>query len=129
MSLPPADLAGATLGQVAVRIRDLSRAVAFYRDRLGLPLLFEFPGLAFFQAGGTRLMLSVPEEKEYDHPASILYFNVADIEAVHRTLASRGVAFIDKPHVIHRTPTSELWMTFFRDGEDNTFALMSEKAI
>jgi methylmalonyl-CoA/ethylmalonyl-CoA epimerase len=122
-----ADLRDSTLGQVAVVVKDLDRATGFYRDQLGLPFLFGFPGLAFFQCGGTRFMLSGAEEPEFDHPGSVLYFRVADVVAAHSELSARGVSFRDEPHVVHRTPSHELWMTFFNDTEGNTFALMAEK--
>ncbi|HMO87229.1 MAG TPA: VOC family protein [Lacipirellulaceae bacterium] len=126
--MPSADLQGATLGQVAIRVHDVGRATAFYRDQLGLPLLFEFTGLAFFRCGDVRLMLSTAEKPEFDHPASILYYRVPDVEASYAELSARGVGFVDTPHVVHRTPTSELWMAFFRDSEGNHAALMAEKA-
>jgi methylmalonyl-CoA/ethylmalonyl-CoA epimerase len=108
-----------------MRAKDLRRAVAFYRDALGLPLLFEAPpGLAFFQCGDIRLMLSKPEQAEFDHAGSILYFNVDDIEASHTTLASRGAAFREPPHVVHRDGARELWMAAFSDSEENTLAIM-----
>lgn len=119
----------ATLGQVAIRVHDVGRATAFYRDQLGLPLLFEFTGLAFFRCGDVRLMLSSAEKPEFDHPASILYYRVPDVEASYAELSGRGVEFIDTPHVVHRTPASELWMAFFRDSEGNHAALMAEKAV
>ena len=115
------------IGQIAVNVRDLERAVAFYRDALGLPLLFQVPGLAFFDCGGVRLMLSRPETPEFDHASSVLYFRVADIEAAHGELAGRGVAFRDAPHKIADMPDHELWMTFFDDTEGNLHALMAEK--
>ncbi len=127
--MPDADLATATLGQVHVRILDLERAVAFYRDRLGLPLLFQFPGLAFFRAGETRLMLSAAEQGEFDHPSSLLYFKVADITTTHATLARRGVPFRSAPHLVHRAETYELWLADFNDSEGNTFALMAERPV
>lgn len=129
MTSPTPDLAAATIGQIAVRVLDLDRAVAFYRDRLGLPLLFQFPGLAFFRAGEVRLMLSKAEKPEFDHPGSILYFTVPDIGAIHGALAGRGVPFVDQPHVVHRAPTYELWMAFFHDSEGNMYAVMQEKPV
>ena len=118
------------IGQISVRARDLPRAIAFYRDGLGLPFLFEAPSLAFFQCGGVRLILSPDAESpEFDHAASILYFDVADIEEAHRTLSARGVHFRDQPHVIHRMGDKALWMAFFDDGEGNVFAIMSWKAV
>ena len=116
------------IGQIATAVKDLDRAVTFYRDRLGLRLLFQVPpGLAFFDCGGTRLMIEVPPEKEFDHPGSILYFTVADIHGAYADLKGRGVDFRDEPHLIARMPDHELWMAFFRDGEGNTLALMHEK--
>jgi methylmalonyl-CoA/ethylmalonyl-CoA epimerase len=113
------------IGQIAIVIQDLSRATAFYRDALGLPFLFEAPGLSFFQAGGVRLMLSGAEQPEFDHPSSILYFTVEDILEAHRTLSARGVRFRDAPHAVHQAGDRALWMTFFNDSEGNVFALMA----
>ena len=121
------DLSQARIGQIAVVVQDLDRAVAFYRDTLGMKFLFQAPPkLAFFDCGGVRLMLDVPEEEEFKHPASILYYKVDDIRATWSTLRDRGVEFRDEPHVVARMPDHELWMTFFRDPEGNTLALMSE---
>jgi methylmalonyl-CoA/ethylmalonyl-CoA epimerase len=117
-----------TIGQIAMAVKDLPRAVAFYRDRLGLRFLFQVPpGLAFFDCDGIRLMIEVPLEKEFDHPGSILYFKVSDIDASYADLEGRGVEFRDEPHLIAKMPDHELWMAFFRDGEGNTLALMCEK--
>ncbi len=115
------------IGQIAVNVQDVERAVAFYRDALGLRFLFQVPGLAFFDCDGVRLMLSHPEEPEFDHPSSVLYFVVADIDAAHGELRERGVAFRDLPHKIADMPDHELWMAFFHDGEGNTMALMCER--
>jgi len=123
------DLAHATIGQIAVVVQDLDRATAYYRDTLGFPFLFQFPGLAFFRCGDVRFMLSRAEKPEFDHPGSVLYFKVAGIDAVHQTLAGRGVAFFESPHIIHRAPTYELWMAFFKDSEGNPLALMEERPV
>lgn len=114
------------IGQIAINVRDVARAVQFYRDTLGLRFLFEVPKLAFFDCGGVRLMLSLPESKEFDHPGSVLYYKVADINASHAALKARGVEFIDEPHLIARMPDHDLWMVFLHDTEGNTLALMSE---
>jgi len=113
------------IGQIAIVVKDLPRATAFYREALGLQFLFEAPGLAFFQSGGVRLMLSGAETPEFDHPASILYFNVADILDAHRTLAGRGVHFRGDPHAVHKAGDRALWMAFFDDSEGNVFALLA----
>ncbi len=114
------------LGQVAIIVHDLDRAITFYRDKLGLPLLFTASKLAFFDCGGVRLMLSPPEKPEFDHPASILYFSVPDIAAAHRQMLASGTHFEDEPHLIAKMPTHDLWMVFFRDSEQNLLGLMSE---
>ena len=115
------------IGQIAMNVHDIDRATTFYADVLGIPLLFRAGHLSFFNCGGVRLMLSPPEKPEFDHPGSVLYFKVDDIESRHRDLTARGVEFIDAPHLIARMPDHELWMTFFRDTEGNILALMSER--
>jgi methylmalonyl-CoA/ethylmalonyl-CoA epimerase len=115
------------LGQIAINAKNVDRAAAFYQDILGLKLLFKAPpGLAFFDCGGVRLMLDHAEKPEFDHPSSILYFAVPDIQSAHGKLKENGVRFEDEPHIIAKMPTHDLWMTFFRDSEENLMALMSE---
>ena len=110
------------------RVRDLRRAVGFYRDTLGMRFLFEVPpALAFFDCAGVRLMLSPPETPELERHSSILYFRVTELHAAYEALKARGVVFDDAPHLVHKAPDHELWMCFFRDTEQNSFALMSEK--
>jgi methylmalonyl-CoA/ethylmalonyl-CoA epimerase len=117
------------LGQVAIKAKDVERAAAFYQDKLGLKLLFKAPpGLAFFDCGGVRLMLDRAEKPEFDHPSSVLYFAVPDIQASYGKLKDSGVQFEGEPHLIARMPAHDLWMTFFRDSEGNLLALMSEVA-
>lgn len=112
-----------SIGQIAVRVRELPRAVQFYRDVLGLGYLFEAPGLAFFQCGGIHLMLSGAETPEFDHAASVLYFDVAEVQAAYRLLLERGARFRDEPHIVHRAGDRNLWMAFFDDSEGNVFAI------
>ena len=115
------------IGQIAVVVRDVARATRFYRDTLGMRLLFEAPpGLAFFDCGGVRLMLSPPEGPETAAAASVLYYAVPDIRRAYDTLAARGVQFVDEPHVVAKLPDHDLWMVFLRDSEGNLLALMSE---
>ena len=114
------------IGQIAIRVHDVDRAVACYRDQLGMQFLFSFPGTAFFQCGNVRLMLSTPEKGEFDHPSSIIYFTVDDINAAYERLLARGVYFEDEPHLIANMDTYDLWMVFFRDSEQNYLGLMSE---
>src|SRR5215469_6790447 len=113
------------IGQIAVNVRDLDRALAFYRDVLGLKFLFAAPKMAFFDCGGVRLMLATPEKPELDHPASIIYYRVGDLSAVHAALSARNVRFEAAPHLVARMADHELWMAFLRDSEENLLGLMS----
>jgi len=115
------------LGQIAINAKDVERAATFYEDKLGLKLLFKAPpGLAFFDCGGVRLMLGRAEKAELEHPSSVLYFAVSNIQSAYHKLKEGGVRFEDEPHLIARMPAHDLWMTFFRDSEENLLALMSE---
>ena len=117
----------AHIGQIAMPVHDIKRATTFYRDVLGLRFLFEAPpALAFFDCDGVRLMLSVPETAEHNHPGSILYYKVADIHSACEALRARGARIVAEPTLVAKMPDHELWMAFFHDGERNTLALMSE---
>jgi methylmalonyl-CoA/ethylmalonyl-CoA epimerase len=115
------------IGQVGVRVHDLDRALAFYRDILGMRFLFKAPpGLAFFDCNGVRLLLDVVQDAAFDHPASVIYYSVPDIRVAHEILLGRGVQFIRDPHLIANLGSVEVWMAFFRDPDENVLALMSE---
>jgi len=126
MSAAPANLGILNLGQISINVQDLQRATAFYRDVLGLPLLFTVPNLAFFDCGGVRLMLSRAESPEFDHPSSILYFRVPDLNAAYQRLVERGAKIFAPPRLIAPMPTHDLWMAAFYDSEGNVHQLMSE---
>lgn len=120
------------IGQIAVTVQDLPRAVAFYRDVLGIRFLFEAPpNLAFFDCGGVRLMLAPPEQ---DGSAagqrfnSVIYYQVDDIRQTARELEARGIVFEQAPHRVAQLPHGDLWMGFFRDMDHNLLAIMSEVA-
>jgi len=127
------DQVGVTgIGQIAFTVADLPRAVAFYRDVLGLRFLFDAPpSMAFFECGGTRLMLTPPERdgaaagQQFN---SILYYTVPDIAAAARALGDRGVSFEQPPHVVARLAAADLWMAFLRDPDGHMLAIMSEVA-
>lgn len=120
-------LALSTIGQIAVVVHDVERATEFYRDKLGMRFLFAAgPHLAFFDCDGVRLMLTRPEQKEFDTPGSVIYFKVRDIKSAYDGFKERGVSFIDEPHLIAPLPDHDLWMTFFKDPDGNTLALMGE---
>ena len=119
------------LHQIAQHVDDLDRAVAFYRDLLGLAFIARFdpPGLAFFDLGNTRLLL------EPGAPSAILYLEVDDIASHTQSLRTAGVEFVDEPHLIHRDDAgrfgpagTEEWMAFFRDSEQNLLGLVERRA-
>ncbi len=122
-----------SLRQVGQPVLDFDRAVAFYRDVVGLPLIAAFPSLAFFDLDGVRLLLEV-SRGDHPHSGSVLYFAVDDIHAAREELGARGVAFEQEPHLIHRDEAGtfgaageEEWMAFFRDTEDNLLAIASRQ--
>ncbi len=116
------------IGQISVNVHDFDRAVAFYKDTLGIKHLFTVAGrMAFFDCGRIRLMLAIPERPDLDHPSSILYFKVTDIEQAHEGLVSRKVHFETKPMLVAPMATHDLWLAEFRDSENNVLALMCEK--
>jgi len=121
------NLSNATIGQILIPVEDVSKGITFYRDTLGLPLLFSAPPqMAFFLCGTVRLLIGVPAPGAPPQRGSTVYFSVADIHGVHAGLKSRNVDFVAEPHVVHRTPTTELWLAEFRDPDGNQLALMSE---
>jgi len=123
------DLTDATVGQLLIPVEDQDRSIAYYRDTLGLRYLFSAPPqMSFFQCGGVRLLVGVPEAGQRRERGSAVYFKVSDIHAVYATLKQRGVEFPAEPKLIHKTPTSELWLAEFRDPDGNQLALMSEIA-
>ncbi len=117
----------AEIGQIAIPVGDVDRAIAFYRDVLGMRFLFKAPpGLGFFDCNGVRLLLDEPAQANAEQRSSIIYYKVADIHAAYATLAARGVAFEEAPQRVARMPDHELWMAFFRDPDGNLLALMCE---
>jgi predicted enzyme related to lactoylglutathione lyase len=122
-----ADVALRSIGQIYVPVEDLRRATTFYRDTLGTPFLFEVPRMAFFDLDGIRLMLG-ERDGDQDGTASIVYFDVDDLEETHEALKGRGVEFQQGPTLIAEMEGHDLWMAFFQDSEGNQLALMSERA-
>ena len=116
-----------TIGQIHVSVTDVDRAVAFYRDVLGIPFLFRVQGqpMAFFDCDGLRLYLGIPESEAY-RARGMIYFAVDDIDGAYTALEGRGVEFLGAPHVVHRTEDTELRMAFFVDPDRNNLALMAE---
>lgn len=126
-SSPAVNFGLSQIGQIAVPVSDIERAIAFYRETLGMRFLFQAPpGLGFFDCGGVRLMLDAPAKAQAENYSSVIYYKVPDLQAAFATLAARGVSFEAKPHLIAKLPDHELWMAFFRDPDENMLALMSE---
>ena len=112
--------------QIAINVHDTKRAIAFYRGVLGLQLLFTADQLAFFDCGGVRLMLSPPSSPEFDHPSSILYFKVDDIQSAYARLLELKVKTEGAPNLVAKMPDHDLWLAAFRDSEGNMMAYMAE---
>lgn len=121
--------APASIGQIAVVCHDIGRATAFYRDVIGLPLLFEAGGMSFLQCGEVRLMLSLPSAPEFDHPGSVIYFRVEGIEARMEALRAKGAEILRDAALAHSDGRHALWLGFFKDTEGNTLALMEERIL
>ena len=123
-------LANAKIAQLLIPVENFEQGVAFYRDVLGIPFLFAAPPqMAFFDCGGVRLLVGAMPEGQKAQRGSAIYFQVPDIHAVHTALAGKGVNFRGQPHVVNRTPKSELWLAEFTDPDGNQLALMSEVAL
>lgn len=119
-----AELKLGPIGQIARSVSDVVASETWYRDVLGLPHLYTFGKLAFFDLGGTRLMLS---QESTVSKESLLYLRVPDIGTAHAALAARGVVFTHAPHMIHRhADGTQEWMAFFEDPDGRPLALMSQ---
>lgn len=116
------------VGQIALNAKNIPAATAFYRDILGLTHLFSVgEQMAFFDCGGVRLMLSQPSSPELDHPSSILYLVVDDINEAHAAMVAKGVSMERAPSLVAKMPDHELWLCPFRDPDGNILQLMCEK--
>ena len=117
-----------TLGpimQILVPVENVERAATFYEDVLGLPLLFKYPGNAFFDAHGVRIYLAKPTEPGYAGPATI-YFRVEDVSAAFDRLVAAGAAVREAPEIAHRDEDYDLWLAFVTDLDGNNIGLMRE---
>ncbi len=114
------------IGQIAITVSDIKKAISFYRDTLGMKYMFEAPNMAFFDCGGIRLMLGLAEKGGDQQYSSVIYYKVDDIVKTYEAFLSRGVHFEAKPHFVAKLPDHDLWLAFFRDQDNNLLALMSE---
>jgi predicted enzyme related to lactoylglutathione lyase len=115
--------------QIAIPVRDISRATAFYRDALGLKFLFAAPNMAFFDCGGVRLYLDANDVSQSAGPNQFIYFRTPDILAQPSALKAKNVEIHQEPHVIAKMPGSEVWLMWIRDSEGNLLALMEERKV
>ncbi len=116
------------IGQIAITVSDVDRALKFYRDVLGLQFLFSAgPNLAFLKAGTIRIMLTLPEGEDKSPGNSVLYFKTDDLDNVYQEVLARGAAEEEGPHKIADMPDHELWMAFVRDPDGNPVGLMEER--
>jgi len=113
------------IGQIHINVKDVDQATAFYKDVLGMTHLFQVPGMSFFDCGGIMLMLGLPTSAEFDHRSSLVYYQVDNIAAAHKTLVERGVIFTETPNFVANMGKRDLWMGFFLDTEGNTLAIRS----
>lgn len=114
------------IGQVSIRVHDMEAATRFYQDTLGLKLLFQIPNMTFFECNGIQIVLGIAEDPQFDHPSSVFYFIVNNINSAYETLVNRNVQFLGKPHKIAEMGQTATWMAFFHDPDQNVHALMSE---
>ena len=115
------------IGQIAIAITDLHKSIDFYKDILNLELLFKVPpNLAFFNCGGTRLMMTTLQGEEKDHNTSVIYYKVSDIHQTTELLENHGVAFERKPQLAAKMEDHELWIGFLRDPDQNLIGIMAE---
>lgn len=117
-------LSGRKLVQVGLSCRDLHRARSFYRDTLGLPLLFEAGNMLLFQLEGLRLMIGLAQKPDQPIGGAIIYFDAPDIDALGAALESRGVKFLGPAVIVQQTQTHELRLREFYDPDGNALALM-----
>lgn len=114
------------IGQIAIHVSDLARSRDFYQNTLGMKFLFDAGQMAFFQCGDVRLMIGMTDQ-QIAPGAIVLYFKVADLEAVYAQLEQRGVAVAGSPHLVAKMPDHDLWMAFLKDPDGHTIGLMCEK--
>lgn len=115
------------VGQIAIAVSDIHQAMTFYRDGLGLTLLFEVPpSMAFFDCGGTRLMLTTLQGEAKDHRTSVIYYKVAELAKATEALKARGLKFEREPELAAKMEDHELWIGFLRDPDENLIGIMAE---
>ncbi len=116
-----------SIGQVAIAVSSIERALPFYNGVLGLNLLFKVPpNLAFLECGGVRIMLTTLQGEERDHNTSVLYYKVANLESAVKDLKNKNVNFVREPQFTAKMSDHELWQGFIRDPDENLIGIMAE---
>ena len=113
--------------QIAITVKEIDRATAFYRDVLGLPLLMNAPNMAFFNCGGVRLYLDAGKGSEHAGSGSFIYFKTADIDGLLAAAKTKNVNIHQEPQIIARMPDHDLWLMWIKDSEDNLLGIMEER--
>jgi predicted enzyme related to lactoylglutathione lyase len=126
MTTQPSAAAIQGIVQIHLPVKSLAAAVPYYRDTLGLPLMFETNGMAFFNVGGIRLMVGEIRTPDQKPGSSVVYFTVADVRKASAELEQKGVAFVGPVETINRTATHDLLLRIFKDPDGNHLALMGE---
>ncbi|MGE0742540.1 MAG: VOC family protein [Hyphomonadaceae bacterium] len=127
MNTAPPLLSG--IAQIALASADPIALVSFYRDTLGLPMLFETNGMTFFQSGATRLMIGHAQPGQQVGGDAVIYFEPRDWSAAVAALEEKGVAFTHPAQVLQQAPGRELALRAFKDPEGHTLALLGWRAI
>jgi predicted enzyme related to lactoylglutathione lyase len=117
-------LAGNRLQQIAITTTDLPRAIVFYRDVLGLPLMFQTNGMAFFDVAGIRLMIAVDPKRPKARATSIIYFDTPDFNETVEKLKQLKLPLDGAVETVQRTSQGSLRLQQFRDPDGNTLAVM-----
>jgi methylmalonyl-CoA/ethylmalonyl-CoA epimerase len=113
--------------QIAITVKDLERATAFYRDVLGIRLLMSAPNMAFFDCGGVRLYLASGEGTEHQGASSCIYFRANDISGLLGVLKEKSVSIHQEPQILAKMPDHDLWLMWIRDSEGNLLGVMEER--
>jgi len=114
------------VGQIQISVDDIDAAERFYGEVLGIPKLYRFGKLSFFDCAGVRLFIEEFDKRPFVPASSVVYFRTTDIAASFRELKLKGVEFIDEPHLIAPMQDHDLWMVFFKDSAGNVLGLMHE---
>lgn len=110
------------VSQVGIVSSDAPRLIAFYRNVMGFPVLFEAGGMTFIQAGATSLMIA--EGSEPVGSDVILYFEPADWDSTVSNLLNAGVEFEREAQVVQQEANREHLLRPFHDPEGRRLYLL-----